>query len=259
MPINRASLKSALSASRLQKCSSTPISAIELDNTLLDTRTVVANCSNAQAVPFILWNDMFNAVGTLSPKKSSNQVRYKWGDKVFVEFGCANIQTEISFPHPAIVLYNFSNTVIVVPTTSDDNPSFQKEIDDVVIKVKSDGNIFPKDTVINLHQIKAVHKDRILNNLKSNVRQYAVDDTEIARLNATSPKPLFSKGMDLLSCIQTRLSMMLSFQQITNLLQEISNLENELKDKDDLLKQKELEIAQLKEEVEKLTAKMDTH
>lgn len=254
MPINKANLRICLASNKSQKCATTPDSVSDLSNTLSDTQSLVENCLNAQAIPFILWNDFFNSAGTLSPKKTGSQYRYKWGDKVFVDFGCSNIQTEISFPHPAIVLYNFSNTVIVVPTTSDDNPSFPKEIDEVVIKVQKDGHIFPKDTVINLHQVKAIHKERIISNLKSNVRQYIVNNVEISRLNTVSPAPLFSNGMDLLSCIQTRLALMFSLQQTQKLVQQIATLEAEINDKDDLLQKKELEIDCLKKEIVELTS-----
>ena len=162
MPINRNALKADLSANGNRLCGDVQSVSSELSATLADTEGLVSSCINRQAIPFILWNDFFNAAGTLSPKSGKRQYRYKWGDKVFVDFGCANIQTEISFPHPAIVLYNFSNTVIVAPTTSDDNPTFSSDIENVIIKAQRDGKVFPKDTVINLHQVKAVHKERII-------------------------------------------------------------------------------------------------
>ena len=116
MPINKQLLRQLLATEKFKKCADSPDSAAELGSTLSDTESLVRSCQNVQAIPFILWNDFYNSAGILAPKSKKKSYRYKWGDKVFVDFGCGNIQTELSFPHPAIVLYNFANTVIVAPT-----------------------------------------------------------------------------------------------------------------------------------------------
>lgn len=206
MPIDKQLLRQLLATEKYKKCADTPDSAAALASTLSDTDALVQSCQNVQAIPFILWNDFYNADGILSPKSKKKAYRYKWGDKVFVDFGCGNIQTELSFPHPAIVLYNFANTVIVAPTTSDDSLNcFSDDIEEVIIKAKKDGTVFPKDTIINLHQIKSVHKDRIISNLRCNVKSYIVDKDEIARQNAIHGEDTFIDGMDLLDCIRAKL------------------------------------------------------
>ena len=131
MPIDKQLLRQLLATEKFKKCADSPDSAAELGSTLSDTESLVRSCQNVQAIPFILWNDFYNSAGILAPKSKKKSYRYKWGDKVFVDFGCGNIQTELSFPHPAIVLYNFANTVIVAPTTSDDSPnSFSADIEE---------------------------------------------------------------------------------------------------------------------------------
>lgn len=252
MSINKNVLKADLSSKGKHVCQNTQTVMSELSTTLADTETLVGACINQQAIPFIFWNDFFNAAGTLSPKSRKQQYRYKWGDKVFVDFGCANIQTEISFPHPAIVLYNFSNTVIVVPTTSDDNPTFSNDIESVIIKVQKDGTVFPKDTVINLHQIKAVHKERIISNLKCNVRNYMVDTTEIQRLNSIEPRPIFANGIDLLTCIRIKLAAMFASQYVQALLTENEAANQKIQAQAKLLMEKDTEIARLQAKLEAL-------
>lgn len=237
MPINKPLLKQILSSKKNALCSKTPDASSELAATLSDTEALVNSCQNVHAVPFILWNDFYNTAGILSPKSKKQAYRYKWGDKVFVDFGCGNIQTELSFPHPAIVLYNFANSVIVVPTTSDDSPaSFSSDIEDAIIKVLGDGTIFPKDTIINLHQLKAVHKDRIIANLRCNVKSYIVDQSEIARQNAIHGADTFANGMDLLACIRTKIAYLFAEPQIT---------------------EKNILIAQQSVKIEDLVAKLD--
>ena len=126
---------------------------MELLLTLNETSCLIQNEKCKDVVPYILWNDFVNSKGTLSPKLSKHYNRYTWGSKVFVDFGMSNIQTELSFPHPAILLYNFNNTAIVIPTTTDDKTTaFTSDIENAIIKVKSDGTIFPNDS-------KPSHKD----------------------------------------------------------------------------------------------------
>ena len=252
MPINKNALKAALTSKGNFICHDIASVALDLNTTLADTEMLVGACVNRQAIPFILWNDFFNQSGTLAPKNGKRQYRYKWGDKVFVDFGCANIQTEISFPHPAIVLYNFSNTVIVAPTTSDDNPTFSDDIESVIIKVEKDGRIFPKDTVINLHQIKAVHKERIISNLKCNVRDYTVGSSEIQRLNRVEQKPIFSDGIDLLTCIRIKLAAMFASQYVQSILAENEAANEKVKAQAEQLVEKDAEIARLQAKLDAL-------
>ncbi len=259
MPVNKNTLKAELSANGNRVCQDIQAVASELSTTLTDTETLVGTCVNRQAIPFILWNDFFNVAGTLSPKSGKQQYRYKWGDKVFVDFGCANIQTEISFPHPAIVLYNFSNTVIIAPTTSDDNPSFSADIESVVIKADKDGKIFPKDTVINLHQIKAVHKERIISNLKCNVRDYTVSPAEIQRLNNIAQRPVFANGIDLMACIRIKLASMFAASYVQGLITAAETAKETVKAQAEQLVEKDAEIARLKVELDALTRKQDNN
>jgi hypothetical protein len=222
---------------------------------LSDTESLVQSCQNVQAIPFILWNDFYNSAGILAPKSKKKSYRYKWGDKVFVDFGCGNIQTELSFPHPAIVLYNFANTVIVAPTTSDDSPnSFSADIEEVIIKAKRDGTVFPKDTIINLHQIKSVHKDRIISNLRCNVKSYIVDRQEIARQNAIHGADTFTDGMDLLDCIRTKLAYILAAPQMQSKNTEILNGHQQISQLQTALEAAQQKIAELTAQLEKTSS-----
>ena len=172
-----------------------------------------------------------------------------------MDFGCGNIQTELSFPHPAIVLYNFANTVIVAPTTSDDSPNcFSDDIEEVIIKAKKDGTVFPKDTIINLHQIKSVHKDRIISNLRCNVKSYIVDKDEIARQNAIHGKATFIDGMDLLDCIRTKLVYIFAEPQMRAKNAAILQQRDKINDLQADLEATQQKILELTAQVEKTSA-----
>lgn len=220
---------------------------MELLLTLNETTKLIQDKQCKDAVPYIIWNDFVNKNGTLTEKTNKTYNRYVWGEKVFVNFGMTNIQTELSYPHPAIVLYNFANTVIVVPTTSDDKiGAFSQDIEECIIKVKSDGKIFPKDSVINVHQICAIHKERILSDLGCNVKNYIVDNSELIRLNQYERYLLFRSGMNLLECINLKLSSLFNGANINAMLEseaynlnEIYNLNKKIKKLEDKVKELE--------------------
>ena len=161
--------------------------------------------------------------------------------------------------HPAVHqrggLYNFANTVIVAPTTSDDSPnSFSADIEEVIIKAKRDGTVFPKDTIINLHQIKSVHKDRIISNLRCNVKSYIVDRQEIARQNAIHGADTFTDGMDLLDCIRTKLAYILAAPQMQSKNTEILNGRQQISQLQTALEAAQQKIAELTAQLEKTSS-----
>lgn len=179
---------------------------MELLLTLNETTDLIQHAKCKDAVPYILWNDFVNEYGTLTNKNNRHYNRYTWGSKVFVNFGMGNIQTELSYPHPAIILYNFNNTAIVVPTTTDDKKTpFSDDIEKSIIKVNSDSNIFPNDSIINVHQICSIHKERVISDLHCNVKSYVMQDTEIDRLNKLENYKVFQYGISLLDCIRIKL------------------------------------------------------
>lgn len=179
---------------------------MELLLTLNESVDLIQDVKCKDSVPFIIWNDFLNKNGTLAPKAGKTYNRYVWGRKVFVDFGMTNIQTELSYPHPAILLYNFANTAIVIPITTDDKTTgFTPDIEECIIKVKSDNKIFPHDSIINIHQMCSIHKERIIKDLGCNVKGFIIDKNEIKRLNSYEEYHIFTDGMNLLDCINVKL------------------------------------------------------
>jgi hypothetical protein len=201
----------------------------ELSKTFDDSEALISGYSLEKSVPFILWNDLWNKHGVFGSQIEGTNMtyrRYNRGAKIFVDFGCGNIKTELSFPHPAIVLYNYAKTVIVIPTTSDDKKSIlTEEFEDSIIKVKSDGTIFRNDTIINIPQMRMVEKQRIISDLKCNVKNYIVCNEEIKRLNSRLKVDTFNDGMNLLECIQMNITYMFS----GSIIERMNKLEKERK------------------------------
>ena len=122
------------------------------------------------------------------------------------------------------------------------------------IKAKRDGTVFPKDTIINLHQIKSVHKDRIISNLRCNVKSYIVDRQEIARQNAIHGADTFTDGMDLLDCIRTKLAYILAAPQMQSKNTEILNGRQQISQLQTALEAAQQKIAELTAQLEKTSS-----
>lgn len=254
MPVDRNRIK-AFENGKTKNVTSKNVDKVnmELLLTLNETTRSIQECKCKDTVPYILWNDFLNRNGTLANKSNKTYNRYVWGEKVFVDFGMTNIQTELSYPHPAILLYNFANTAIVVPTTTDDKgTAFTSDIEECIIKVKSDNRIFPNDSIINLHQICSVHKERIIKDLHVSVKNFQMDDVEIDRLNSYEEYYIFQKGIDLLECIRLKLMSMFSKEYICNIFRNEAYYITENRD----LKAK---IKMLEEENEKLKNHIDNN
>ena len=206
---------------------------MELLLTLNETSCLIQNEKCKDVVPYILWNDFVNSKGTLSPKLSKHYNRYTWGSKVFVDFGMSNIQTELSFPHPAILLYNFNNTAIVVPTTTDDKTTaFTSDIENAIIKVKSDGAIFPNDS------------------LRCNVKSYIMQDSEIDRLNFQEQYKIFQYNSNLLDCIKMKLFSLFYNEFLCSIFENEAYNINEKTNYEKRIKELENENNKLKEHID---------
>lgn len=225
---------------------------MELLLTLNETTELLQKEKCKDTVPYILWNDFINKNGTLAPKSTRHYNRYTWGSKVFVDFGMTNIQTELSYPHPAILLYNFNNTAIVIPTTTDDKTtSFTDDIERAIIKVKSDGVNFPNDSIINIHQICSIHKERIISDLKCNIKSYFMPNAEIDRLNQIEQYRLFQYGSNLLDCIKLKLFSLFGNDILSSFFENEAYTINMILDLQKHIKTLEDENSKLKKSVDK--------
>jgi mRNA-degrading endonuclease toxin of MazEF toxin-antitoxin module len=185
-----------------------------------ETEQLVKTFPLKASVPYLLWNDLLNKhtlngseYDTYAMKNAGGTpIRYARGRKVLVDFGYG-VDRELFQPHPAIVLADFQELITVVPTTSDDGSVFHEDVKKAIIKVPSDATgapgdrpIFPKDTIINLHQIKVVSKNRVQKDLRCNVNTYVVPNRVIDELNLHYPYPVLQHGDHLLRTIEMQLS-----------------------------------------------------
>lgn len=207
----------------------------ELANTLSDTTNLLHDKKCSESIEFILWNNFWNQYGIYGSKRDISRNRnkkfhrYVRGRKVFVDFGTGNIGKETSLPHPAFILYNFTETAIVVPTTSDDGSTFTPEMEKALIRCPKDGCVFPEDTIINLHQIRAIGKNRIISDLNCSSKDYILPNCSIDNINKYLSIGSIPYGTDLKKCLELKFSELISpdvYFKMVKLEQRVKELEN---------------------------------
>ncbi len=90
------------------------------------------------------------------------KAKYERGEIVFIELGAMNFGYEASYEHPAIVIANSYNTVLVAPCSS---KTYGKGRRDVIDIPKSDATGLTSDTGIGVGGIRWISKNRIMNRL----------------------------------------------------------------------------------------------
>lgn len=207
----------------------------QLHLTLSHSKEMMGSQNLENTIPFILWNDYWNKVGIYGSHRDiafrpTSSLRYTRGRKVYVDFGC-NVGKETSIPHPAIVIYNFAETMIVVPTTSDDGSPFTEEMENALIHCPKDGNIFPQDTIINLHQIRCISKNRIISDLQCSVQDYFLPNQKIDELNRRIGHMIIPYRANLKTCIEIKLTHLYSpnvFHELRTSNRQIEILEERI-------------------------------
>jgi mRNA-degrading endonuclease toxin of MazEF toxin-antitoxin module len=181
-------LTTASAADKHRPTRTHPMLQGELANTIRDTLDLFDNLSAEEAAQFILWHDLWLDFGTYGVKRRSERTpgfsfnRWDRGQIISVDFGL-NIGKEFSFMHPAIVVTNFYDFVIVVPLTGDEGPipkTYPKDIDGAMLRVKkTDPRLIDKttglqiqlnkDSIAMVPHVRCISKNRIRNNTGINI------------------------------------------------------------------------------------------
>ncbi len=218
----------------------------QLTETLSETEQLVKTYRLGESIPFLLWNDLLNKhtlngtnydTYSVTNPNGTAPLRYSTGRKVFVDFGYG-IDRELFQPHPAIVLGEFQELLVVAPTNTDDGAVFHGDIKKAMIRIPNDDyrlpghrSIFPKNTIINLHQIRHISKNRIQKDLYCNVKNYITPDNVIDELNSYFPYPILRHRDNLLRAIMMKLAHLYSpdsLYEIKRLQDHISSLTSQI-------------------------------
>ncbi|OEF98949.1 hypothetical protein BHF71_10585 [Vulcanibacillus modesticaldus] len=147
----------------------------ELDRTINNSNEILKNLPLLDIINFISWNDVWNKYGIYGSKKQEQRNNfssksYSRGRLLLIDYGHHNIGLEFSYEHIGVVLKDFGNLILVLPVTSDRGKRYPSKIENTIIRVKSEEyNQFDNDSILLLHQITSIGKNRIIKDLFQNI------------------------------------------------------------------------------------------
>lgn len=153
-----------------------------LRQTLQGTESVMEHVSISKSVSYIIDKDFWNDYGIYGSLKHRTRKTicgrtYRSGDVIQIDFGHLNIGHEQSFMHMAIVIADYKGLLVVVPIQSDRNQNFSPDTARAVLKMPAtDYSFLSHDSVLLIHQIKVVSKNRIYKVLGHTVAQTKIMD-----------------------------------------------------------------------------------
>lgn len=79
-----------------------------------------------------------------------------------------------------------------------------------LIRCPRDKKVFPQNTIVNLHQIRAIAKNRIISDLNCSAEDYILPNKAIDKLNENVPEKFLPYGINLKKCIELKLAQLLA-------------------------------------------------
>jgi len=119
----------------------------------------------------------------------NNTVGYKRGTILFVDLGSGNFGHEPSFTHPAIVLAQTKESILIVPCSS---KKYGKGFPEIIDATPSDG--FSTNTGIQTRSLRWISKNRVLSVI-GNTTSSILDkiDEELLKIIPSYQKKIFEK------------------------------------------------------------------
>lgn len=202
----------------------------ELRKLFRETKILVTKQKREDAIKYALWQGLLNQYGIFGNKRNTHKTSfydkiYKHGDLISIDFGTSNIGVEFSYTHTAIVLKNYTDYIVVIPTTSVKEHRLENkpkdEQNDTMVITSDDFDGIESDSYIMLYQVRSVSKNRIQKIIGN------IGDTDLMK----------------------RINQKLVEIYLPYIVEECHNLTSIISDKDKIIKEKEIEILNLKEKL----------
>lgn len=150
----------------------------------------------------------------LGRQTQNNTVGYKRGTIVFIDLGSGNFGHEPSFTHPAVVLAQSKDSILIVPCSS---KKYGRGFPDIIDATPTDG--FSSNTGIQTRSLRWISKNRVVSTI-GKVSSSVLDsiDNELLKLIPSHTKQLLEKEQELSE----------QKEEISTLYKRISSLEDEL-------------------------------
>ncbi|WP_157721892.1 type II toxin-antitoxin system PemK/MazF family toxin [Tumebacillus avium] len=150
----------------------------ELLHLLQDNYKLMSTQTLHQSVEFILdlhsWHEYgIHGMKRAQRKTPAAKLSYKKGDVVFVKLGTLNTGDELSYDHMGIVIGEFEKFIVIVPITTNRGQNYYGEMGKAVIHVDKGGPLcigLQNDSTLLVHQIRSVHKNRIIRDLRFSIK-----------------------------------------------------------------------------------------
>lgn len=163
------------------------------------------------SLSFYMWNEIWNDYGIYGAKKEHKRNKFAGknfsrGRLIFIDYGQHNIGREFSYEHIGVVLQDFGNLITVLPVTSDRGQTFDSRIEKSIIRVKSkDYNQFDNDSILLLHQIRSIDKNRIVKDLFKAIARTPLMEKIEENLVLTYSPYLNKKSEDTITALNTQI------------------------------------------------------
>ena len=151
-----------------------------------ERKEIILNQNIFTACSWLIWSDLLIKDKTTNSKASNS---YKRRKLIKVELGTDNIGSEASFEHPAVVLYEEWDWLLIAPITS---KKFGKELDLLVDIPKGACSGLPENSTVQLDHIRAISKKRVSETLKGSLPTYYMDRINEVMLKYYIP-PLYEE------------------------------------------------------------------
>ncbi len=159
--VDKRKVKNALNAlgaqKKIQKGLDAPVIGDSYKQTIWN---LIDTLQGADAYQMTYW--LHHVDRWIAHKAGTIKTKYQRGEILFVEFGAMNFGFEPSFEHPAVVLSNNFNTILVAPGSSQ---TYSKRYDNIISVPTTDMRGLDKNTGFDAGAIRWISKDRVLDRL----------------------------------------------------------------------------------------------
>lgn len=147
----------------------------DLESSLEKTKEIMLGEEIINSIDFIIGNELWNQYGVYGNDKESD--RNEFSSKTYsrwrmlnINYGHYKIGAEFAYDHIGIVLKDYGKVIKVLPVTTDRGKTFSKDIEEAIVRVKSsDYPQFKNDSILLVHQITTVSKNRIKSDLFNSI------------------------------------------------------------------------------------------
>lgn len=187
------------SRERWKRTKNVPDLVINLNEAIKKKEDVLLDLRVFDSCSWIEWNELWISDKNNSSRNTNSYPRRKL---VKVQLGYTHVGSEASYSHPAVILYEEKDWVLIAPITS---KKFGKGLDLLIDIPLGTCTGLDKDSTIQLDHIRAISKKRIIGTLSGSLPVQFMDKINLILMEKYAPhlyrdyQELVKKNMDVIS------------------------------------------------------------